>query len=346
MSKGAPTPPASGPAATTACSDPVAPCPLGNLIVHVRRDSASGPIIAGATVSIAGPESAAGTSDATDKAEFKKIKPGTYTVSASKSGYTPEPKTDNATVPTSGTTEVTLVLNCKVDDYEKDIVVNSYGRYFKKYKADGTELSYNFQKKYKIKVPLKTGNQITVEVRFKVEVQSGVTEADATTAKSNLESGITTHWNGKFTLEAEDPECGKKSFSVVYKPIWVDSGGDYTMKIHATYPREGLSGSTLNVSKTTGAWTHAHEFGHCVGLPDEYSYSTETESVKYIKPDGSLDSPVSAPPDGKPTADPSATIMAAVNNTTVLPRHGWNIAIEVQELLSAKLGRNIKCTIK
>ena len=65
---------------------------------------------------------------------------------------------------------------CWVDDYDKKITVNSYGRYFKKYKADGSEYSYTFNKKYKIVVPVKTGDTITVEVRFKPEVQTGVSE--------------------------------------------------------------------------------------------------------------------------------------------------------------------------
>jgi hypothetical protein len=235
---------------------------------------------------------------------------------------------------------------CWTDDFDKAISVNSYGRYFKKYKADGTEYSYTFSKKYKIVAPVKTGNKITVEVRFKPEPQTGVSEADATAAKTKLESGVTTYWSGKFTLEADDPECGKKSFTVEYKIVWVDSGQDYTIKIHTTYAREGLSGDTMNVSKSTSDWTYAHEFAHCVGLPDEYSYSTDTETVKYIKPDSTLDAAISAPPDGKSKTAADATIMSAVDNTKVLKRHGWNIAIEVQELLSAKLGRSIKCDIK
>lgn len=235
---------------------------------------------------------------------------------------------------------------CWTDDYEKKISVNSYGRYHKNYKADGTEHSYNFPKKYKILAPVKTGNKITAEVRFKEEAQTGVSAADATAAKTKLENGVNTHWNGKFTLEVDDPDCGKKSFSVEYKIVWVTSGEDYTIKIHNTYPREGLSGTILNVAKSTSDWTYAHEFAHCVGLPDEYSYTTDTETVKYYKPDGTLDAAISAPPGGKSRTAADATIMSAVNNTTTLKRHAWNIAIEVQELLKAKLGRDIKCTVK
>lgn len=234
---------------------------------------------------------------------------------------------------------------CWVDDYEKKISVNSYGNYFRKYKNDGTEYSYTFNKNYKILAPVKTGDTITVEVRFKPEVDAGVAEDKATEAKTKLENGINTHWNNKFTLEADDPECGKKTFKIKYKVVWVDSGQDYTIKIHDTYAREGLTGAVMDVSKTTDDWTYAHEFAHCVGLPDEYSYSTEDETVKYIKPDGTLDAAVSAPTfKAKDAAD--ATIMSSVDNTTTLKRHAWNIAIETQKLLTEKMGRTIKCDIK
>lgn len=235
---------------------------------------------------------------------------------------------------------------CWVDDYEKKISVNSCGKYHRNYRANGSEINYNFPKTYKIDAPVKTGSAITVQILFKAEKQTGVTDAEVTAAKSRLENGVSTYWDSKFTMEVNDPECGKKSFTLKYKIVWVDSGQDYTIKIHDTYAREGVSGKTMNVSKTTSDWTYAHEVAHCFGLPDEYSYSTETESVKYIKPDGSLDAAVSAPPDGKSKTAADATIMSAVNNTTVLKRHAWHAAIETQELLTAKLGRNIKCSIK
>ena len=199
----------------------------------------------------------------------------------------------------------------------------------------------------KIYAPVKTGNKITVEVRFKQEALASVTAADVDAAKTKLETGVKENWNGKFALEADDPLCGKKAFAIEYKVKWVSSRENYVIKIHNTYPREGVTGSVMDVSKTTSDWVYAHEFGHCIGLPDEYSYvSGSTETVKYIKPDGSLDVAISAPFDGKSKTAPDATIMAAYDNTTVLPRHGWSVAIEVQELLTAKLGRTIKCSIR
>ena len=241
---------------------------------------------------------------------------------------------------------VTSCRQCWTDDYEKEISVEAYGRYYKKYKPDGTEDREHVPKKFKILAPIKTGAVITVQVRFKAEPQTGVSAADATAAKTKLEAGVKKHWNGKFVLEVNDPQCGTESLGVEYKIVWVTSGPDYTIKIHQTYPREGVTGDVMDVSKSTSAWIYAHEFGHCVGLPDEYSYSTATETVKYIKPDGTLDTAISAPFNGKLKTAPDATIMAAYDNTTTLTRHGWNIAIEVQELLTTSLGRSIKCSIK
>lgn len=239
---------------------------------------------------------------------------------------------------------------CWEGDYEKDISVNSYGRYFKKFKFDGTPYNYNFQKKYKIYAPVKTGSEITVEVRFKIEVQPAVIKKIKVEnrAKKKLSKAVNKNWNGKFTLEADDSEClvcGKKTFKIKYKISWVNSGQDYTIKIHNIFAREGVSGNVMNVSKSTKPWTYAHEFAHCIGLPDEYSYTNKRESVQYIKPDRSPTLAISAPPGGKPKNGAGATIMSAVGNTKVEKRHGWNIAIEVQDLLKSKLGREIKCKI-
>jgi type VI secretion system secreted protein VgrG len=239
---------------------------------------------------------------------------------------------------------------CWVDDYDKEIsITSSYGRYCHKYKPDGTEYATAdlpvLKFRGKIYAPVKTGNKITVEVRFKTQKAGAATDADVTTAKTKLENGVNTHWNNKFTLEADDPDCGKKSFKIEYKIVWVTSGENYILSVHDAYPREGEGNGTVNVSRTTTEWIFAHEFGHCVGLPDEYSSKGGAETVKYIKPDGTLDGAVTAPP-YKPKTDADATIMSSLDNTTTLKHHAWNIAIETQELLTAKLGRTIKCTIK
>ena len=118
------------------------------------------------------------------------------------------------------------------------------------------------------------------------------------------------------------------------------------MLVYKKQDREEVDETIIRVSLGTKEWTHAHEFGHCIGLPDEYSYTEDVdETVKYIKPSGKLDEAVFAPYNGKSLKAADATIMAAQDCTVVKARHAWNIAIEAQELLTAKIGRKITCDI-
>ena len=239
---------------------------------------------------------------------------------------------------------------CWNEDYEKEVyVANPAGRYSEDYDSSGANRrNYYGERKYKLYVPLKTGGDITVEIRFKAVNVSGtaVTATDISNAKTAMETGISSNWNGKFALEIDDPDCGKKQFPIKFKVKWVETGEHCTMNIHDTYAREGVTGLVMDVSKTTNAWTFAHEFGHSVGLPDEYGYvEGDNGTVKYYKPDGTLDAAISAPFDGKILTDADATIMSANGCLTVLKRHGWLVAIEVKALLKTKLGREVKCDV-
>lgn len=257
----------------------------------------------------------------------------------------PSPKGTQAApaMPPSATTPPAPA--CWVDDHEKAISVQSRGRYYEVFNKNGVKHKYNVPRKFKVKCPLKSGGNVQVEVRIKVVAQRGVVAADVTAAKTALETGVSTHWMNKFKLEIIDRRCGTKTLPVEYKVIWVTSGEDYTMKVHQTYPREGINGFVINVSKTTTAWMYAHEFIHCVGVPDEYSYTAYNEKVRYYKPDGSLDSAVVSAPPTKSSKDKSATIMSTFGNTTVLARHVWSVAREVQELLTSKIGRPVTCNV-
>ena len=256
---------------------------------------------------------------------------------------------------------------CWIEDYEKEIATDAYGRYAQPMQADGTPHDYSRDIWFKLYVPVKSNKPVVVEVRIKcITVLDAVGEAAEAQDKGTpaaekraqqrakvvemvkqiAERGITGHWNNKFKLEIKDPQCGTKVLPVVFKPVWVESGQHYTMQVHKQFDREQVDGNIVDVSLGTTEWTHAHEFGHCYGLPDEYSYTDGVdETVKYVKPDGSLGEAIPAPFDGKSVNDPSATIMGAFSSTKVLPRHGWIVAIEAQELLRAKIGRKIVCDI-
>jgi type VI secretion system secreted protein VgrG len=154
---------------------------------------------------------------------------------------------------------------------------------------------------------------------------------------------IASNWNGKLKIEVNDPVCGKKTFDIIYKAVWVTSGENYVLNVHTDYDREGVTDTVVDVSATTSPWIYAHEFGHTVGLPDEYAYLADGGTVKYYKPDGTLDSAIAAPYNGKPASASDPTIMSTPDCLIVLNRHAWNIAIEVQQLLTSKMGRKITC---
>jgi len=92
-------------------------------------------------------------------------------------------------------------------------------------------------------------------------------------------------------------------------------------------------------------FVYAHEFGHCLGLPDEYTNSyTESSYVQYYKPNGSLSNEkIFSPSANNPTqsTDPQASIMSTRPFFHFHPRHGWCLAIGAQTLL----GKRYQCEI-
>lgn len=117
------------------------------------------------------------------------------------------------------------------------------------------------------------------------------------------------------------------------------------MNIVSREIRENADEYIISVATKTDAWTYAHEFGHCFGLPDEYSYTTDINTVVYVKPDGSKDEAVVASYEIMDPDAANATIMLTNSSTIVKNRHAWLIAIEARDLLTKKIGRKIKCDI-
>ena len=256
---------------------------------------------------------------------------------------------------------------CWIEDYEKEIAVSSVPRYNNTFGADGAAHDYFDTVRYKIYVAVKSNTSIIAELRVKVvtvlsaddqalEQREKGSEQAATRARQRAAvikyvkgvatTGLESHWNNRFRMEINDPECGTRTLPIVYRVVYVESNQHYTMQIHKRYEREGVTGTVIDVSMATNAQTHAHEFGHCYGIPDEYSYvDGDDETVRYVKPDGSWDAPVPALADAKEPEPKDANMMNAYGSTILYHRHAWQIAIEVQALLRAKIGRKITCDI-
>lgn len=259
---------------------------------------------------------------------------------------------------------------CWIDDYEAEIGVQPPEQYSATQELDGEELEFSIQIKYKIYIPVKSDQGIVVEVKFKI-VELFFTEKEKAAEdrlpydaqirnkrarqetveamKLSAERGVRLGWSNKFRMEIFDPICGFKALPITYQIRWVESGEHYSMNINeaTSEKRENVRMSAVNVWLDTSAWIFAHEFGHCVGLPDEYSTSAMKERmVTYYKPDGTADLALTARIDGEPQPESDKTIMSIHSSIVLKPRHAWNIAIEVGKLLTEKIGRKIKCDIK
>jgi len=267
----------------------------------------------------------------------------------------PAPTTENRqslsphhreTLPPSRLSASGSAPGCWLEDHSKAISTEAYNRYFVIYDAEGNEFDTEIPAKFSIRIPLRSSGEMDVVVKFKVEPEDGLTTDDVSAVKERLQTAVDRYWNGKHTLAVADPRCGERRFPIRHKVEWVDAGHDYTMRIAARQGRENVEGLIVNVSKETTAWTMAHEYAHCIGLPDEYTDNELAhEVVRYYRHDGLLDETEIIAVYVRPASDPDATILSTVDHATIRLRHAWPIAIEAQEFLTAQLGRTIKCTV-
>ena len=234
---------------------------------------------------------------------------------------------------------------CWLEDHSGQVLEYPDGRYFEAYEADGTRIENDHTCGYRIDVPLKSGGDIVVTAKIRLVKWGRVEENDAETAKQRLRRGIELGINNKFILQITDGACGTRSFPVRYEADFVSTGEDYVMKLHDHYERENVTGTTINVSVATTPWVYVHEFMHCLGLPDEYVDRDEPEqTIKFAMPDGTSGTEIVMARNAEIDADPEATMMSERYSTTLKPRHVWNVGIEVRELLSRKLEREVLCS--
>jgi type VI secretion system secreted protein VgrG len=193
-------------------------------------------------------------------------------------------------------------------------------------------------------VRLKSAQETLVTVRLRLLPDPSVSAAAATDAKTRMNQAVMVLWNPAVRMIlVEDPKCPSMHLVVNYDVQWVRAGEHFVLALHEHWARDYVAGYVLDARADTTAETYAHEFGHLVGLPDEYSYTTAPQQVIYNRPDGTQDPPINATP-LVPANSPGATLMSSQGNHRILSRHSYNIAIEVQDLLTARLGRKIRCT--
>lgn len=241
-------------------------------------------------------------------------------------------------------------LECWIGDYETEIDVRPTERYNLRHGDGSVNLAAEQFARFKLHVPLRANTDVIIDMRFKLVNDIDMYDnyrrlplEDAVKMKPVVEEGVE-EWNGVFKLHIIDPKCGTRIFPIHYRLSWVDDGHHFEVRVKKTMERERVVDNAMIISTNTTAHVVTHEFGHCLGLPDEYAAIGGMNHVTYISPDGSNNTKI-ATPEKKNASDTDSSLMSTYDSREFFPRHAWNIAIETQALLTKELGRKIKCEI-
>jgi hypothetical protein len=158
------------------------------------------------------------------------------------------------------------------------------------------------------------------ELRIKVRV--GFTGLTPTPAHLAIwTNGITSKWNGKYHIE------NGRRLAVVFEPIFGSPNAHHSIELHAppvvredaanwyAGPNANPTGTTKD---TTDADTAAHEFGHLIGMADEYNLTAaDYERFTGSAPTGPM------PAAGHDTTSVMAVITGPVEGRHIAPFVAW-----------------------
>lgn len=154
-------------------------------------------------------------------------------------------------------------------------------------------------------------------------------------------------WSGRYKMKIVDPECGKKTMPIMFRLQWspddTKSSAPYKVNLYKTFPRAAVTGWDVDIGHDSdvvpnAGWVLQHEYGHTLCLPDEYFYGAVTSAtVVYKKADGSNKSITLEPANNN--------IMRTHASWRFRKRFFYFVAVEAQELLRQKSGRNVTCEI-
>lgn len=266
---------------------------------------------------------------------------------------------------------------CWGRDFEKEIVANPYKKYFQPYSKLGRrEDRQPATVRYKLLIQ-PSRHRIVVQlncdcpdifVRDPAKTSYGgrqLSPQQLAIFKSAIARAMAL-WNEKVVMYVVDPVCGPRVLKVVYEmnlaardsdsefhsviSINQRPKGDRSSYYRSHYNWYGAHQMSFDAAKdwrTPSAI--AHEYGHALGLADEYTDDVENYWVRYREPMGGLGpvvlvESIYADPMNDNKGDD--TLMRDDSTSVVIEEHhAWNIAIEARDLFTEKLGRNVATAI-
>lgn len=199
---------------------------------------------------------------------------------------------------------------------------------------------------FRLEANLAAGNITVISIFRWGTIAADITDAEKANTITQFKAKVS-GWGGRFSMRITDPVCGVKTLPIQFRLLWspddTTDAAPYTVNLHRTYPRAGVTGWNIDIGYDSdvlpnSAWVLAHEYGHTLCLQDEYFYSGHAvATVVYKKADGTNESIALEPGSGN--------IMFTDGDTTYLNRFYYFSAIEAQELLRTQSGRAVTCEI-
>lgn len=107
--------------------------------------------------------------------------------------------------------------------------------------------------------------QITVRIRLNPDAD--VTAAEIAALQAVWEPGIEARWSNRFMINRSSGDCGCPSYPVRFDVQFVNAGQHHTVRVRRGPARSNMT--TWDTADDAGA--ASHEFGHMLGLADEYA---------------------------------------------------------------------------
>jgi hypothetical protein len=102
-------------------------------------------------------------------------------------------------------------------------------------------------------------------VRIQLDPDSGISDTTIATLRNTWKTGIENKWSNHFACRCTTPHCFRQG-TLTFEVLWVNNNPHHTVRV-----RQGPARTNMTTwdSNDTGD-VASHEFGHMIGLVDEY----------------------------------------------------------------------------
>jgi hypothetical protein len=108
---------------------------------------------------------------------------------------------------------------------------------------------------------------LLISVKIRLIPDSSISDADLTACELTWKTDIESRWSNQYIIKTNENVCNCEEYSVLFEVHFVDSNEHHTVNIHA-----GTDGTDMGNWYINGGCDNAaaHEYGHMIGLKDEY----------------------------------------------------------------------------